>query len=219
MTEACCSLRTFARAITGLTVAVATALLLAGCAGVGDLKPGVARRVDKRGFVETTDGYGIAVRGCSDQELWATILETAKTLEPVAPMPFQENTRFGPLRILDADPRRGVIRAKDPQKWGKPTSYVGIFLHPPKDDIRLIEVSALWEGRTATANNPWEGSLLRAFRERLPCVIPSEHAIPPITGHRDPIEPNMPVYDSASTSGVDTPRHRAEVQPSWEGPE
>ena len=111
-------------------VAMATALLLAGCAGVGDLKPGVARRIDKRGFVETTDGYGIAVRGCSDQELWATILETAETLEPVAPMPFQENTRFGPLRILDADPARGVIRATDPQTWGnRPLTWVSSFIH------------------------------------------------------------------------------------------
>jgi len=147
------------------------AVSLAGCASAGDIKPGAISGLAGQGYLKTTEGFGIVTSGCSDAELWAVALTTARTLKPSS---WQVG---GPLVILSADERAGVIRAEDPRTFVGTTSYVGIFLRRLDGELRLIEVSAFWKNRIAATANPWETELLAAMRARLPCVVPSERAL------------------------------------------
>ena len=116
------------------------AALLAGCATAADIKPGVIRGLDDRGYVKTTEGFGIVSQGCPDGELWRTVLETARTFRPSGHV-FE----YGPLLILSADEAGGVIRGHDPMNFWRKGSYVGIFIHRLTEELRLIEVSSFWD--------------------------------------------------------------------------
>jgi hypothetical protein len=128
--------------------------LFAGCATAADIKPGVVRGLDGR-YVKTSEGFGIVTRGCPDPEVWTVILETARTFRPTGHV-FE----YGPLRIISADEASGVIKAEDPMNFWRKGSYVGIFIHRLKDDIRLIEVSSFWDTKSVVLKNPWERDLL-----------------------------------------------------------
>jgi len=57
-----------------LTRALISALLLAGCPSANDIKPGTIRGVDSAsGYVKTTEGFGIALRGCQDADTLARL--------------------------------------------------------------------------------------------------------------------------------------------------
>ena len=80
--------------------------------------------------------------------------------------------------LLDANERTGRIRAEDPRTFVATTSYIGVFVHRLNEDLRLIEVSALWKNRMAATDNPWEVHLLAGIRSRLQeCLVPPEQAI------------------------------------------
>lgn len=147
-------------------------LLLGGCATAADIKPGVIRGLNDEGYVKTSEGFGVVTRGCPDPELWAVILETAKTFRPSGHV-FE----YGPLLIISADEPTGVIRAHDPMNFWRKGSYVGVFIHRLTEDTRLVEVSSFWDTRTVVLKNPWERDLLGELVRRLPCVVPSEQAI------------------------------------------
>jgi hypothetical protein len=146
--------------------------IFAGCATAADIKPGVIRGLNDQGYVRTTEGFGIVTRGCPDPELWAVILETAKTFRPSGHV-FE----YGPLLIISADEPSGVIKAHDPMNFWRKGSYVGIFIHRLTEDTRLVEVSSFWDTRTVVLKNPWERDLLSELARKLPCVISSEQAI------------------------------------------
>jgi hypothetical protein len=158
--------------MTRLASVCLLAALLAGCATAADIKPGVIRGLDDRGYVKTSEGFGIVTRGCPDAELWAAVHETATTLRPAG-----HAFSYGPLRILTADESGGVLRAEDPATFWRKGSYVGIFIHRLTDDTRLIEASSFWDTKSVVLKNPWERDLLDALLRRLPCVVPSEQAI------------------------------------------
>lgn len=147
------------------------AVSLAGCASASDIKPGAISGLAGQGYLKTTEGFAIVTSGCSDAQLWTVALTTARMLKPSS---WQVG---GPLVILSADERAGVIRAEDPRTFVGTTSYVGIFLRRLDGELRLIEVSAFWKNRMAATANPWETELLAAIRARLPCVVPSERAL------------------------------------------
>lgn len=148
-------------------------LSVAGCATGGDIKPGVVRGVDDRGYVKTTEGFGVVARGCLDADIWKAALGAVENTRP---------RRWGigeRLIVLDANEATGRIRAVDDYMqafFGG--SYVGVFIHRLNAEDRLVEVSAFWRSRTAAAVNPWESIVLREIEQRLPCVIPAEQAIP-----------------------------------------
>ena len=153
-------------------VLIALAVLLTGCATASDIKPGVIRGLDDRGYVKTTEGFGIVARGCPDGDVWKAALGAV------------ENTRPGKwgigerLIVLDADEASGRITAVDDYMqafFGG--SYVGVFIHRLNADSRLVEVSAFWRSRTAAAANPWERVLLQEIERRLPCVVPADQAL------------------------------------------
>lgn len=150
---------------------VLSLFLLSGCATAADIKPGIVRGVDD-GYVKTTEGFGIVTQGCPDGELWATVLETARTFRPSGHV-FD----YGPLVILSADENEGVIHAHDPMNFWRKGSYVGLFIHHLTPELRLIEASSFWDTRTVVLKNPWERDLLGELVRKLPCVVPSEQAI------------------------------------------
>ncbi len=148
------------------------ALVLAGCATAGDIKPGTVRDLTDRGWVRTTEGFGFVTRGCDRHELWTIVLETARTLKPEGHV-----LSYGPLRILSADESAGAIRAEDPRNFWRAGIYVGIFLHEMQPDLTLVEVSAFWDTRTVALDNVWEDALVDALLKRVPCVVSSEEAL------------------------------------------
>jgi hypothetical protein len=155
------------RLVGGLAV-----LLLGGCATAADIKPGIIRGLDDRGYVKTSEGFGIVTRGCPDADLWAAVVETATTLRPSG-----HAFSYGPLRILSADEGAGTLRAEDPATFWRKGSYVGIFIHRLSEDMRLIEASSFWDTKSVVLKNPWERDLLDELLRRLPCVVPSEQAL------------------------------------------
>src|SRR3990167_8459516 len=56
------------------------ALLLAGCAGAGNLKPGVPRGMLEDGFDKTTEGLALTVRDWSLQDVWSAALRGAMAI-------------------------------------------------------------------------------------------------------------------------------------------
>jgi hypothetical protein len=144
-------------------------MLLAGCASAGDIKPGVIRGVDSgRGYVKTSEGFGIATKGCADAELWQTV-ETATR---------QVSVSGRTLEILWTDQHRGQIAAADRYlEAAGGGSYVGVFIHNLGAERRLVEVSAFWRSRMGGTVNPWEPALLSLLAQRISCVIPPAEAI------------------------------------------
>jgi hypothetical protein len=63
-------------------VAVLGGLLLGGCANTGDLKPGVIRGLDGRGYVKKTEGFGLVARGCPDAEVRQAALDAVTSVRP-----------------------------------------------------------------------------------------------------------------------------------------
>lgn len=143
--------------------------LLNGCAGAADIKPGQVRGLERNGYVKTTEGLALAVRGCSDTEVWQGALAAVTTLRSSS---WQTGKQ---LAILRADQAAGRIEAIDERTIVGTTSYVGVFLHPPVGDLRLVEVSAFWKNRMAATENPWELAVLQSIEARLgPCVAQVE---------------------------------------------
>jgi hypothetical protein len=156
-------------ALCGLSILM---LLLSGCATAADIKPGIVRGLDDDGYVKTTEGFGIVTSGCPDSQLWTVALETATMFRPTGHV-----FSYGPLKILTADEAAGVIKAEDPGNFWRKGSYVGIFIHRVREDRRLIEVTSFWDTKSVVVRNPWEKDLLRALKDRLPCVLPPSAAI------------------------------------------
>ena len=125
-------------------IALSLAVLLAGCATAADIKPGVVRGLDDRGYVKTTEGFAVAVSGCTDADIWQAVRASA------AETHVSDSTNFWrprSLTVLDDDATAGVLRAKD-DGWLNAVSYVGLYLHRVRPDLRLVEVTAFWHGRT-----------------------------------------------------------------------
>jgi len=136
-----------------------------------DLKPGVIHGLDDRGYVRTTEGFGVVTRGCSDAKVWDAALGAVRDLRP-------NDWRIGKqLTVSNEQPEPFRIIAYDPRTFVGTTSYVGVYIHRLNDDTRMVEVTAIWRTRMTVTENPWEGHLLRAISARLPCVVPSEQAL------------------------------------------
>lgn len=162
-------------------VLAALTLLFTGCASAADIKPGLIRGIDDRGFVKTTEGFALALAGCSEPEIWSAMRAAASDVR------VSDSTNFWrprSLTILDEDERGGVLRAKD-DGWLNAVSYVGIYLHRVRPDLRLVEVTSFWKGRTVVLQNPWEQALLENLRLRLGnCVRPAATALQEPAGLR-----------------------------------
>jgi hypothetical protein len=146
-------------------------LLLAACATAADIKPGVVRGLDGR-YVKTSEGFGVALRGCSDVQIWRAALGAVEDVRP-------RSARIGDrLTVTDADEARGRIAAVDSYLQAfAGGSYVGVFIHRLNAEDRLVEVSAFWRSRIGAAVNPWERIVLEEIERRLPCVVPAEQAL------------------------------------------
>lgn len=151
---------------------VALALLFTGCASAADIKPGAIRGLDGRGYVKTTEGFGIALRGCSDAQIWRAALAAVEEVRP-------RSSRIGDrLTVTEADEVRGRITAVDSYLQAfAGGSYVGVFIHRLSPDDRLVEVTAFWRSRMGATANPWERIVLEEIERRLPCVVPAEEAL------------------------------------------
>lgn len=156
-----------------VAIALLLLLLLGGCATAADIKPGVVQGIDDRGYVKTTEGFAVAVNGCTDPEIWRAARAS------VSEVRVSDSTNFWrprSLTVLDDDDTAGVLRAKD-DGWLNGVSYVGLYLHRVRPELRLVEVTAFWHGRTVVLSNPWEDALLSDIRTRLAaCLMPSEEA-------------------------------------------
>lgn len=162
-------------------VCLLVAVPLAGCATASDIKPGVIRGVDDRGYVKTTEGFALALSGCSDAEIWRAVRLSASQVRVSDSTSFWKPRSLG---LLDVDELAGSLRAKD-DGWLNGVSYVGIYLHRVRPDLRLVEVTAFWHGRSVVLRNPWEPALLEDLRSRLAaCVQPAAKALEDPTGVR-----------------------------------
>lgn len=130
------------------------------------------RGLDGRGYVKTSEGFGLVTRGCDDPALWRIVHDTTTTYRPSG-----HAFEYGPLLILEADEAGGVIKGHDPANFWRKGSYVGVFIHRLTDDLRLVEVSSFWDTRSVVLRNPWERDLLDALARRLPCLAPSGQAV------------------------------------------
>jgi hypothetical protein len=115
-------------------------VFLAACATttIDSLTPGTPVGTTERGFMKTTTGLSLTVRGRSYDQVWAAA-DSA-----MARAVTREAGRFSEtLALIDDDKARGVIRAAVRNPLGDTRGYVGIFVSPvtPSAAAYVVSVS------------------------------------------------------------------------------
>jgi hypothetical protein len=143
-------------AMRRVTITVAILLLL-GCAGAHNLKPGIPRGMLEEGFDKTTEGISLTVRNRDPLEVWDATVRGVVTI-----LRGDRQTR-----LVDQTPHR-LIRLERKDFLGTfPQSYTGIFLKAEKDAV-VVEVSKInWGRMQVTEWGPTEGDYLRAIQREL----------------------------------------------------
>jgi hypothetical protein len=148
-----------------LTLLVGVAALVNACTTIDSLKPGVTRGTYESGFLKTTEGLALEVRGRSYDDIWAAA-DTAVTSAGTV----SAGVYSGRLRVVESHKDSGVIKSEEENFLGLTRAYVGIFIRPAKHeaDAYVIEVSKILKSRTEVIEGrDWEVDLLRAIQTNL----------------------------------------------------
>ena len=119
-------------------------LVFTACTSINDLKPGSARGTIESGFMKTTEGLSLTVRGRSYDDMWAAAVAAMNEAGIASTEMYT-----GPLTIVDQDRSRGVIRAEETSHFGIIRAYVSIFISPttPDSAAYVVEVSKILRDR------------------------------------------------------------------------
>jgi len=130
--------------------------LLAGCAGVADLKPGTLSGGTRDGFERTSEGLALTVRGRSLVDVWAATLRGANAVT--------RTTAYS--RMVDQQPNQ-FIKMEGQSPVDGSVFYTGIFLVPVSDAIQ-VQASKLYLVRwVLVPYGPSEADYLRAIQREL----------------------------------------------------
>ena len=117
-----------------------TVLSLAACATttIDSLTPGTPLGTTERGFMKTTTGLSLTVRGRSYDQVWAAADSAMAQAVTAEAGTFSET-----LALIDDDKARGVIRAAIRNPLGATRAYVAIFVSPvtPTAAAYVVSVS------------------------------------------------------------------------------
>jgi hypothetical protein len=138
-------------------------LSLAACATTIDsLTPGTPLGTTERGFMKTTAGLSLTVRGRSYDQVWAAADDAMARAVTAEAGTFSET-----LALIDDDKARGVIRAAVRNPLGATRAYVGIFVSPvtPNAAAYVVSVSQKLKSEAEVIEGrDWEAELLRAIQ-------------------------------------------------------
>ena len=146
-----------------LRLLLAAALLLAACASsIDSLSPGTPLGTTDRGFMKTTTGLSMTVRGRSFDQVWSAA-DDAMSRAVTAPAGTLSET----LALIDVKKSQGVIRASVQNSLGVTRAYVGIFVSPvtPNAPAYVVTVSQKLKSEAELIQGrDWEVELLRAIQ-------------------------------------------------------
>jgi hypothetical protein len=138
-------------------------LSLAACATttIDSLTPGTPLGTTERGFMKTTTGLSLTVRGRSYDQVWAAADSAMARAVTAEAGRFSET-----LALIDDDKARGVIRAAVRNPLGETRAYVGIFVSPvtPTAAAYVVSVSQKLKSEAEIKGRDWEAELLRAIQ-------------------------------------------------------
>ena len=148
--------------ILRLLFALAVLSLVACATSIDSLTPGTPLGTTERGFMKTTSGLSLTVRGRSYDQVWAAA-DAAMARAVVA-----ESGKFSEtLALIDDDKARGVIRSAVRNPLGATRAYVGIFVSPvtPNAPAYTVSVSQKLKSEAEVIKGrDWEVELLRAIQ-------------------------------------------------------
>jgi len=143
-----------------------TVLCLTACAtSIDSLTPGTPLGTTERGFMKTTTGLSLTVRGRSYDQVWAAADAAMARAVTADAGTFSET-----LALIDEDKARGVIRAAARNPLGVTWAYVGIFVSPvtPTAAAYVVAVSQKLKSEAEVVEGrDWELELLRAIQAGL----------------------------------------------------
>jgi len=139
-------------------------LSLAACATttIDSLTPGTPLGTTERGFMKTTTGLSLTVRGRSYDQVWAAADSAMARAVTADAGRFSET-----LALIDDDKARGVIRAAVRNPLGATRAYVGIFVSPvtPTAAAYVVSVSQKLKSEAEVIEGrDWAAELLRAIQ-------------------------------------------------------
>ena len=139
-------------------------LSLAACAtsSIDSLTPGTPLGTTERGFMKTTTGLSLTVRGRSYDQVWAAADSAMAQAVTAEAGRFSET-----LALIDDDKARGVIRAAVRSPLGSTRAYVGIFVSPvaPAAPAYVVSVSQKLKSEAEVIEGrDWAAELLRAIQ-------------------------------------------------------
>jgi hypothetical protein len=138
-------------------------LFLAACAtSIDSLTPGTPLGTTERGFMKTTTGLSLTVRGRSYDQVWNAADAAMARAVTAEAGPFSET-----LALIDYDKARGVLRSAVRNPLGQTRAYVAIFVSPvtPTADAYVVSVSQkLKSAAEVIEGRDWEVELLRAIQ-------------------------------------------------------
>ena len=139
-------------------------LSLAACATttIDSLTPGTPLGTTERGFMKTTAGLSLTVRGRSYDQVWAAADSAMAQAVTAEAGTFSET-----LALIDDDKARGVIRAAVRNPLGATRAYVGIFVSPvtPTAAAYVVSVSQKLKSEAEVIEGrDWAAELLRSIQ-------------------------------------------------------
>jgi hypothetical protein len=141
-------------------------LALAACSTttIDSLTPGTPLGTTERGFMKTTTGLSLTVRGRSYEQVWAAADGAMARAVTAESGQFSEK-----LALIDYDKARGVIRSAVLNPLGSTEAYVGIFVSPvtPTAAAYVVSVSQKRKDVAGVMGRDWEAELLRAIQAAL----------------------------------------------------